>query len=278
MSTAHARANGSVRKLRTVVCAKVVPRPEEVRVDEETRTLIRANVRSEINPSDMNALEAALALRDRHGGEVLLLSMGPPMAVDYLELLLAAGADHAYLLSDRAFGGADTLPTSLTLAAGVRKIGRVDLVICGEESSDGATGQVPAGLAEWLDLPQATFGVELRLAGSARRLEVRRELPAGHEWLSLPLPAVVSMKGGANEARFFDVARLRSLSDHASVTVWSAVDLDVDPEQLGLKGSATVVAGVGRATDSERRRERINGSPDQEVCALLKRLWPAAPR
>ncbi len=276
MPTSHARANGQIRSLRTVVCVKVVPKPEEVHVDEETRTLVRANVRSEINPSDMHALEAALRLRDRHGGEVLLLSMGPPMAVEYLELLLAAGADHAYLLSDRAFGGADTLPTSLTLAAGVRRIGRVDLVICGEESSDGATGQVPAGLAEWLDLPQATFATELRLASAEKRLEVRRELEAGYQWLSLPLPAVVSTKSGANEARFLDVTRLRTLSDHASVTTWTAADLDVDPEQLGLKGSATVVAGVGRAADSDRRRERLSGTPEQEVRALLSRVWPAA--
>ncbi|MBI4494917.1 MAG: electron transfer flavoprotein subunit beta/FixA family protein, partial [Chloroflexi bacterium] len=154
-----ARSNGDARTpgLRIVVCAKVVPKPEEVRVDEATRTLVRANVRSEINPCDMNALEAALELRDRHGGEVVLLSMGPPMAEPYLQVLEGVGADHAYLLSDRAFGGADSLPTSLTLAAGIRKIGGVDLVLCGEESSDGATGQVPAGLAEWLGAAQATY-------------------------------------------------------------------------------------------------------------------------
>ncbi len=269
---AEGRRNGRLRHLRLVVCAKVVPRPEEVRVDEETRTLIRANVRSEVNPSDMNALEAALALRDGHGGEVLLLSMGPPMAVEYLHLLLAAGADHAYLLSDRAFGGADTLPTSLTLAAGIRKIGRVDLVLCGEESSDGATGQVPAGLAEWLDVPQATYATELRLDPARRRLEVRRELPGGYEWLRLPVPAVVSVKSGANEPRFVDVARLRALAGQTGVTTWAASDLDVDPEQLGLKGSATVVAGVGRAEGAERRRERLVGTPEQEALALLHRL------
>ncbi len=124
----HARGPG----LRIVVCAKVVPKAEEVKVDEETHMLLRGNVRSEINPCDQNAVEMALDLRDRYGGQVFLVSMGPPMADSYLQVLLATGADHAYLLSDRAFGGADTLPTTLALAEGVRKIGNVDLVLCGE--------------------------------------------------------------------------------------------------------------------------------------------------
>jgi electron transfer flavoprotein beta subunit len=258
--------------MRIVVCAKVVPKPEEVRVDEATRTLVRAQVRSEVSAADLNALEAALTLRDQHGGEVLLLSMGPPMAEAYLQVLLGMGADQAYLLSDRAFGGADTLPTSLTLAGGIRKIGWVDLVVCGEESSDGATGQVPAGLAEWLDAAQATYVTSLAFDPRARRLEVRRELPGGFERLRLPLPAVISIKAGANEPRFLDTPRLRMVQAEGRVTVWSAADLDVDPEQLGLKGSATVVAGVGRAAGAQRRHERLDGSPEQKVDTLVRVL------
>jgi electron transfer flavoprotein beta subunit len=110
-----------------------------------------------INPTDMHALETALALKDRFGGGVRLLAMGPPLFEEYLRLALAMGADEAFLLSDRAFGGADTLATSYTLAAGVRRIGHFDLILCGEESSDGATGQVPPGMAEWLDIPQITY-------------------------------------------------------------------------------------------------------------------------
>jgi electron transfer flavoprotein beta subunit len=265
--------HGKDKGLRIVVCAKVVPKPEEVKVDEATKTLIRANVRSEINPCDLNAIEAALELRDQHGGVVTIVSMGPPMAEPYLQLLLAMGADHAYLLSDRAFGGADTLATSYTLAAGIRKIGKVDLVLCGEESSDGATAQVPAGIAEWLGATQATYVTEMRYLPEKCRLEVERELPGGHERLRLPLPTVISMKTQANEPRFLDTPRLRAIrAAGTGVTVWTAADLDVDPEALGLKGSATAVAGVGKADGSERKRERLAGTPEQEAEALFERI------
>lgn len=263
--------------LQIVVCAKVVPKPEEVRVDEETHNLVRANVRSEVNPGDLYAVEAALALRDRHGGSVSLVSMGPPFAEPYLQVLLGMGADSAYLLSDRAFGGADTLATSYTLAAGIRKMGRFDLVLCGEESSDGATGQVPAGLAEWLDVTLATYATDLQLEPDARCLEIRRELPGGFERLRVPFPAVVSLKAGANEPRFLDVPRWRELRAQSSVTIWGAGDLDVDPEYLGLPGSATVVAGVGKAEGAERRRERISGTPEEEAAALFERIRTAIP-
>ena len=111
----------------------------------------------------MNALEVALKIKDRWGGRVEIISMGPIFVEQILRVGLAMGADHLYLLSDKAFGGADTLATTYTLAKGIEKIGDVDLVICGEESSDGATGQVPSGLAEWLDLPQLTQIDQLEL-------------------------------------------------------------------------------------------------------------------
>jgi electron transfer flavoprotein beta subunit len=149
--------------LQIAVCVKVVPKPEEIRVDPQTHLLERSNARAEINPPDMNALELALALKDRHGGRLSIISMGPPYFEPYLRVGLAMGADQVYLLSDREFAGADTLATTYTLAQGVRKMGGADLIICGEESSDGATGQVPPGLAEWLDIAQLTLLSELHL-------------------------------------------------------------------------------------------------------------------
>ena len=150
-------------ELHSIVCVKVVPKPEEIRVDPETMMLIRDDVRSEINPPDMNALEMALRTKDRYGGRVSIISMGPPYFEPFLRVGLAMGCDHIYLLSDRALGGADTLATTYTLAQAVRKIGDADLIFCGEESSDGATGQVPAGLAEWLDIPQLTLLTEIEI-------------------------------------------------------------------------------------------------------------------
>lgn len=268
-----------MRQLHVVVCAKVVPRPEEVTVNLETKTLDRARARQQFNPPDLNAIEAALALRDRHGGRVSVLSMGPPFFEEYLRLTLAMGADAAYLLSDRAFGGADTLPTSYTLAKGISRIGDdfpVDLVLCGEESSDGATAQVPPGIAEWLGFSQITYATELAYLPERGRARARRELTGGHEILTVPLPAVASVRVGANEPRFADWIRLRSTP--LPVTVWNAADLGVDPEMIGARGSATVVSSVDRAGSTERRREFIEGDPDEKARALLERIGSYLPR
>lgn len=257
-----------MKPLSMVVCVKVVPKPEEVSVNPETRTLDRAKARSEINPADMNAVEMALGLRERYGGTVSLISMGPPFAVPYLEVVLAMGADRAYLLSDRLFAGADTLATSLALARAIAKIGDCDLALCGEESSDGATGQVPAGLAQWLERPQITYAVELALLPNGR-LCGKREILRGHEVLAVSLPAVASVKLDANEPRFMDVDYRRTQPE---ITIWSAADLEVDSAWLGFEGSPTVVASVWKAEASGRRREYLHGSPKEKVRLLAQRL------
>jgi electron transfer flavoprotein beta subunit len=256
-----------------VVCMKVVPRPEEVRIDPATLTLDRTNVRSMINPADMHALEMALALKDRYGGRVRLLSMGPPFFADYLRVALATGADEAYLLSDRAFGGADTLATSYTLAAGVRKLGTFDLVICGEESSDGATAQVPAGIAEWLGVAQVTGATDAALVESRSHVWARRALGGGHETLGTALPAVISVQAHAMQPRFMAMDR-RGWAAEAPITIWDATDLGTDPEWIGAAGSPTIVAGTHEAVGRHRRRERLTGSAEAQARALLKRLRP----
>jgi electron transfer flavoprotein beta subunit len=260
-------------ELHSLVCLKVVPKSEEVSVDRETKTLDRGRARSEINPPDMNALEAALALKDRYGGRVSLLSMGPPFAAPILRVGLAMGADAAYLLSDRAFGGADTLATSLTLAAAIRKIGDVDLILCGEESSDGATAQVPPGIAAWLDIPQATYAMGMEFEPERQHLIVTREIRDGEEVLDVPLPAVASVKVACNEPRFMNADGLAALAGEGGVTVWAASDLDVDLEHIGLAGSPTSVAGLKEAKQvSGRRREMVSGTPEEEAHVLYERI------
>lgn len=254
----------------SIVCLKVVPKPEEVTINRETMTLDRARARSEINPSDMNALEVALALKDQHGGSVRLIAMGPPLFEEYLRIALAVGADAAYLLSDRAFGGADTLATSYALAKGIEKMGGCDIILCGEESSDGATGQVPPGIAEWLGIPQITYATEIEVV--AGKVRARREVKGGHEVLLVPMPCLASVKAGVNELRFIDMSRRAWAQREALVTVWSVADLGIDPEMVGIKGSATIVAGVEQAAGAERRREFIRGTPQEEALALLERL------
>jgi electron transfer flavoprotein beta subunit len=256
-------------ELHIVACVKVVPKPEEIRVDSETRRLERENARSEINPPDMNALEMALSLKDRYGGRVSILSMGPPLFEPCLRAALAMGADHIYLLSDREFGGADTLATTYTLAQGIHKMGEVDLVFCGEESSDGATGQVPPGLAEWLDIHQITLVTDVNLDLDQKIIQGRREIKGGHEILEVPLPAVISVATASNEPRFMDY-RVKSWAfSEEAVTVWAKNDLEVDEAYIGTTGSPTIVSGLEQASVHERRRKFLAGTPE-EIAEVLR--------
>jgi electron transfer flavoprotein beta subunit len=196
--------------------------------------------------------------------------MGPPSFESDLRVGLAMGAEQIYLLSDRAFGGADTLATTYTLAQGIRKMGAVDVIVLGEESSDGATGQVPQGLAEWLDLPQLTLLTDLSLdmeAGTARGM---RAIKGGYEVLEVPLPCVVSVKTACNEPRFMDFRRKAQAADADRMTVWNAQALNTDPACTGLNGSPTMVTGLASASLRERKKIRIDGSPEEITAKLME--------
>ena len=259
--------------MQIVVCLKVVPRPEEVKVSLETKALDRAGARSVINPSDLHALETALAFKDAHGGTVTVVSMGPPQFEPYLRVALAVGADRAVLLSDRAFGGADTLATSYTLAAAIPKIGGADLVICGEESSDGGTSQVPPSLAEWLDASQATY-VERLAAGLDGRILATRTLEDGKETVELTTPAVVSVVVGSNEPRFLDYDRW-AFAQSAKLEVFNAATLQGDPQYLGLKGSPTTVAGLREVKKPGRRHEILTLSAEEAAARIRAEIAKA---
>lgn len=258
-------------ELHAVVCVKVVPKPEEIHVNPETMMLERAGVRSEINPPDMNALEMALRLKDRYGARISILSMGPPSFEPLLRVGLAMGCDDIYLLSDQAFAGADTLATTYTLACAVGKIGAPDLVFCGEESSDGATGQVPSGLAEWLDVPQLTLLTEVDVDMARRVGRGRRELKGGYELIEVPLPCVVSVKTAANEPRFMDFRRQTWAFEQADTIIWGASDLATDETHIGLAGSPTIVSALAEAPSRARKRQFLEG-PVQEIAAQLQIL------
>jgi len=242
---------------------KVVPKPEEVGVDKETMRLDRENARSEMNPPDMNALEMALEFKDRYGGSIDIVSMGPPFFSHFLPVGLAMGAKHIYLLSDRGFGGADTLATTYTLAQGIRKIGDVDLIFCGEESSDGATGQVPPGIAEWLEINQITMVNRLDFDTERQMVRGQREIPGGHQIVDTPLPVVISVATASNEPRFMDYRLKPRAFEDEHITVWTAEDLEVDPGYIGEPGSPTIVSGLEQAPSRERRMEFIEGTADE---------------
>ena len=162
------------------VCIKQVPDAKSVRLDPETKTLKREGVQSMVNPFDMYAVEAALRLKDEFGGTVTALTMGPPQAEEALRQVVEYGVDRVALLSDRAFAGADTWATGYTLARGVEKLGRFDLIVCGKQAVDGDTAQVGPGLAERLDLPYVCFVRRLvEVDPEAGRMKVERLMDDG---------------------------------------------------------------------------------------------------
>lgn len=224
-----------------VVCVKQVPDTTEVKIDPVTNTLIRQGVPSIVNPFDKNAVEAALQLKEKHGGKVTVISMGPPQAKDALKECLAMGADTAILISDRAFGGADTLATSYTLAAAIRKLGAFDIILCGKQAIDGDTAQVGPETAEHLGIAQATYVAKIDVDGDTARVE--REHEDGYEVIEVKLPLMVSVVKSINEPRYPTVKGTMK-ANRTEIPVWTAADLDVDEQRLGLKGSPTQVRKI----------------------------------
>ena len=225
-----------------VVCIKQVPDTTDVCIDPDTGTLIREGVESIINPFDMYAIEEGVRLRERVGGKVTVLSMGPPQVESSLRESISMGIDEAILLSDRAFAGSDTWATSYTLAAGIRKIGNVDLIICGKQASDGDTAQVGPGIAVHLDIPQVTFVKKIEEI-SDKRIQVERLMDEGYDVVEVSLPAMISVVKEINEPRIPSLkGKMRART--YQLTVWGKDDIEIDESEIGLDGSPTQVMKV----------------------------------
>ncbi|MBB6305000.1 MULTISPECIES: electron transfer flavoprotein subunit beta/FixA family protein [Rhizobium] len=235
--------------MHVVVCIKQVPDSAQIRVHPVTNTIMRQGVPTIINPYDLFALEEALRLRDVHGGEVTVLTMGPPMAEDSLRKALTYGADRAVLLTDRYFAGSDTLATSFALSQAIAKIGETfgapDIVFTGKQSIDGDTAQVGPGIAKRLDLLQLTYVSKIcSLDLDAREIKVDRRSEGGTQMLHGRLPCLITMLEGTNEIR------RGSLDDalraaRSQIVKWSAGDAGIeDLSKCGLRGSPTVVKRV----------------------------------
>lgn len=225
-----------------VVCIKQVPDTTDVKIDPVTNTLIRQGVPSIVNPYDKNAVEAALQLKQKYGGKVTVITMGPPQAKDALKECLSMGADNAILISDRAFSGADTLATSYTLAEAIRKLGKYDIIFCGKQAIDGDTAQVGPEIAEHLDIAQVTYVAKMDVYGGMARVE--REHEEGYEIIDVKLPVMISIiKSAAFEPRLSSVKNaMKALC--AEIPVWTATDLKADENKIGLQGSPTKVSKV----------------------------------
>jgi len=250
-----------------IVCIKEVPDTEElskVRINSRTNTLIREGVKSIINPFDENAVEEALRLKERYGGRVTILSMGPPQVERSLRKALAMGADEAILLSDKSFAGSDTLATSYTLAMGIKKIGAFDLVMLGKQAIDGDTAQVGPGLAEWLNLPQITYVRKIELNSSKIRAE--RSLENAFEVVETSLPVLVTVTKEINTPRYPSLRGLLKAKNE-KITIWTSKDLSLNEERIGLDGSATQVIKI--FTPESPRKGKILSGEIPEVADKL---------
>nr|WP_320131622.1 electron transfer flavoprotein subunit beta/FixA family protein [uncultured Holophaga sp.] len=255
-----------------IVCIKQVPDTTEVRIDPVTNTLVRQGVPSIVNPFDAHALEAALQLRELHGGKVTVLTMGPPQAKEALKECLAMGADEAVLVSDRAFGGADTLATSYTLAAAVRKIGQFDLILCGKQAIDGDTAQVGPEMAEHLGLPQFTYVSRLEIEEGT--VKVQREQEECFEILTGSLPMVITVVKTINEPRYSTCRGvLRAL--RTPITTFTVEDLAVDAAKLGLKGSPTQVRRIFSPEKRSDGTKIQKATARESVAELMQKLAEA---
>jgi electron transfer flavoprotein beta subunit len=255
-----------------VVCIKQVPDAKNVRIDPNTHTLVRQGVESIVNPFDMFAVEAALRLKDQSGARVTSLTMGPPQAADALRETLSLGVDDGLLLSDRAFAGADTWATSTTLAAAIRELGDVDLIICGKQAIDGDTAQVGPEMATQLDIPYASFVKHLEYQDSGH-LKVTRRTEEGTEVWQLPLPALITVLKEVGEPRVPSL-RHKMRAKKADIPVWGVADLKLDPDVVGLSGSFTQVV---RVFSPPRRGDRImlEGSVEEQAEQLYRYLKEA---
>ncbi len=256
--------------LRIVVCIKQVPKAQELQVDPVTKTLKRVGVPSEINPPDQNALEAALALRETHGGEIIVISMGPTSFDESLERAIAMGADRAYLVSDRNLGGSDTVPTALTLTRAIEKVGKVDLVLCGEETTDASTGHVGPGIAGHMDIPQITYCSRVEIVEG--KVRGTRMIEDGAETWEAPLPSVVTVDFGCNRPRQPTLTGKIRVKRGGLVVHWSAADLGLDPSQIGLRGSPTIVAKVDTVQLPSRQGHIFQEEPAVAVSLLIESL------
>ncbi len=255
--------------MKIIVCIKQVPDVTEVKWDPETGSLIRKGVPSIINPNDRNAIEAALQLKERHGGEVTVLSMGPSQVEEALREALGMGADKAIQLTDKRFAGSDTWATAYTLGLAVKKIGQYDLIICGKEAIDGMTAQVGPQLAEYLNIPQLTYAAHIEIADA--KVRVKQKLGDCLRLLETPMPALITVEREAYQPR---VAPMDTILEAygKEIPVWNPEDLNGKEDYFGLKGSPTKLRRVYTPKLIKGRVEMLEGGPEGAARQLVRKL------
>ncbi|MBT3192277.1 MAG: electron transfer flavoprotein subunit beta/FixA family protein [Verrucomicrobia bacterium] len=252
-----------------VVCIKQVPDTHDVKINPETNTLMREGVEAIINPFDMYAIEEALRLRDRMGGTVTAVTMGPPQAEAALREAISMGVNTGILVSDRAFAGSDTWATSYTLSKALEKIGDYTVIIFGKQASDGDTAQVGPGVATHLDLPQITYVRKVEEIDE-NRIVAERLLETGYEAIESPLPCVMTVVKEINEPRLPSL-KGKMAARKAEIVTWGAADIEAEADKLGLDGSPTKVVKVFTPPAREGG-EMLEGEPGEIATQLAEKL------
>ncbi|MHB1591627.1 MAG: electron transfer flavoprotein subunit beta/FixA family protein [Sulfuricella sp.] len=269
-----------------VVCIKQVPDSAQIRVHPVTNTIMRQGVPAIINPYDLFALEEALRLKDKHGGTVTVITMGPPQAEAALRKALSFGADDAILITDRAFAGADTLATSFALASAIRQIQKnmpVDMVFTGKQTIDGDTAQVGPGVAKRLDMQLLTYVSKIvAVKPKEKEIVVERRAEGGVQVLKTSLPCLVTVLEGGNQMRFANMPNMFRAARHP-LKLWNREEagiVDEDIAKIGLKGSPTVVSKVFAPTPKTERAEMIeveSGAPKDIAVTVLAKMFTRFP-
>jgi len=252
------------------VCIKQVPDAPAIRMDKERMSIIRNGVESIINPLDAVALDAALTLKKKQGGKVVVLTMGPPQSEEALREALAAGADEAVLVTDIRFAGADTLATSHTLARAISRLAPFpDLIVCGRQSIDSDTGHVGPQIAEELDLPQACGATEIHVEGSS--LIVRQVSDGFLNTFRVNLPALVTVSHELSFPRYLPFGEIERAFSTGKITRWGLEELGLEEHEVGFQGSATKVLRLYRPPPKQRG-EVATGSTQELVERIIRRL------
>lgn len=256
------------------VCVKQVPDTNEIKIDPETHTLVRAGVPSIVNPFDTYAQEVGVRLKEKLGGKVVIITMGPPQAEEAIKSCLAVGADAGYLISGRKFGGSDTLATSYILSEAIKAVEekegmKFDLILCGKQAVDGDTAQVGPEIAEHLGLPQITYALDLEEKDG--KIQVKRECDAGYDIISVQLPAVVTVVKLPYEPRYPTI-KTKLAAKKKKIPVLSEEDLGtINLERCGLGGSPTKVKKTYTPV-REKNGVTIRDVPAEEAAAQLVQL------
>lgn len=255
--------------MKIVVCIKQVPNTTEIKIDPVTNTLKRDGVPSIINPDDKAAIEAALQLKESCGASVTVLTMGPPQAEKALREALAMGADEAFLLTDRAFGGSDTLATSTIIAAAVKKL-QPDLVLCGRQAIDGDTAQVGPQIAEHLDIPQITYAAGISYNAENGTLTVKRQFEDRYQTLQVKGLCLITVLSTMVKPRYMNVWDIVD-QDAKEIGKITNEDLQLDKAVIGLTGSPTKVK-ASFTKQLDKTVETLELNPEEAAKAIVDAL------